>query len=74
MLAERLGESDERVRILSRDEAIALDDVAEPNVVPIPDTDDESLIAAATAPIRYEAGEPVIGQSGQLAGRSSPCG
>lgn len=64
VLAERLGESDERVRILSRDEAIALDDVAEPNVVLILDghPDDESLIAVATAPIRYEAGEPVIGQ------------
>ena len=64
VLAERLGEPDERVRILTRDEAIAVDDVAEPNVVLILDghPDDESLIAASDVPVRDGSGEPVIGQ------------
>ncbi|HMR50181.1 MAG TPA: precorrin-3B C(17)-methyltransferase [Arachnia sp.] len=64
VLAERLGESDERVRVLSRDEALAVDDVAEPNVVLILDghPDDESLIAVAATPERQASGDPVIGQ------------
>lgn len=64
VLAERLGETDERVRILSREEAVAVDDVAEPNVVLILDghPDDASLIAAADVDVRDGSGEPVIGQ------------
>lgn len=46
VLAERLGESDERVRVLSEAEAIACDDIREPNVVLILDghPDDPQLI------------------------------
>lgn len=33
VLAERLGESDERVRVLNEADALAVDDIAQPNVV-----------------------------------------
>ena len=63
VLAERLGEPDERVRVLTADEASVLDDVAEPNVVLVLDgtPDDPALIAAEAPRDREPGAEPVIG-------------
>lgn len=63
VLAERLGEDDERVRVLTAREAQALDDIAEPNVVLILDgiPDTRSLISGAHFP-RTQEDEPVVGQ------------
>src|SRR5699024_8405949 len=46
VLAERLGEADERVRILPTQQAVELTDIAEPNVVLVLDghPDDPTLI------------------------------
>ncbi|MFT3889671.1 MAG: precorrin-3B C(17)-methyltransferase [Arachnia sp.] len=64
VLAERLGESDERVRVLDAASAAALDDVVEPNVVLILDgTPDSPALIAEAAPLVHEEGtEPVVGQ------------
>ena len=63
VLAERLGEADERVRILSADEAVALEDVPEPNVVLILDgTPDSSELISGQRPQRARGAEPTVGQ------------
>lgn len=56
VLAERLGEDDERVRILSEDEARGVEDIREPNVVLILDghPDDPALIDREQAAVRPE--------------------
>lgn len=63
VLAERLGEADERVRVLTADEATAVDDVAEPNVVLILDgsPDDPRLIAAEAPRVAEPGAAPVVG-------------
>ena len=63
VLAERLGEADERVRVLTAREATALDDVAEPNVVLILDgTPDTRALISGASFARTEDDEPVVGQ------------
>ncbi len=73
VLAERLGEDDERVRILTTEQALALTDIAEPNVVLVLDghPDDPALIDRETThqnqepvPVRDATGgeSEVIGQ------------
>lgn len=63
VLAERLGESDERVRVLDTEAAIAVDDVVEPNVVLILDgSPDSPSLIAAQEPLVSDSGENVIGQ------------
>lgn len=63
VLAERLGEADERVRVLTAREAAGLGDVVEPNVVLILDgtPDTRALISGASFP-RGREDEPVVGQ------------
>lgn len=62
VLAERLGESDECVRILTGEQACSLTDVAEPNVVLILDghPDDPGLVAGT--PARQPGHHQIIGQ------------
>lgn len=64
VLAERLGEPDERIRVLDAEEAALVDDVVEPNVVLILDgTPDSPSLIAAVEPLVADAGEEeVIGQ------------
>lgn len=66
VLAERLGEHDERVRVLSTEQALALTDTAEPNVVLVLDghPDDPALIDRESGPVRNaESSEAdIIGQ------------
>lgn len=64
VVAEHLGSSCERIRVLSEAEALEVTDVAEPNVVLILDGDPASplLIAEAARPVHEEGAEPVIGQ------------
>lgn len=66
VLAERLGEADERVRILDTQEALALKDIAEPNVVLILSAhpDDHELIDKEIVAVRGAApgDADVIGQ------------
>ncbi|SDB79937.1 precorrin-6Y C5,15-methyltransferase (decarboxylating) [Raineyella antarctica] len=60
VLAERLGEVDERVRILTREQALALPDVTEPNVVLVladhPDAD--SMTGESPALVGMTSKEP----------------
>ncbi|HOA27850.1 MAG TPA: precorrin-6y C5,15-methyltransferase (decarboxylating) subunit CbiE, partial [Arachnia sp.] len=63
VLAERLGEADERVRVLAAREAAALEDVVEPNVVLILDgTPDTRALISGASFARTEEDEPVVGQ------------
>lgn len=63
VLAERLGEEDERVRVLTAREAAALEDVVEPNVVLILDgTPDTRALISGASFARTEEDEPVVGQ------------
>ena len=66
VLAERLGEDDERVRILDTPQALALTDVKEPNVVLVltGHPDDQALIDRETVPVRdaTASDEQIIGQ------------
>ncbi|RRD45987.1 precorrin-3B C(17)-methyltransferase [Tessaracoccus sp. OH4464_COT-324] len=59
VLAERLGESDERVQILTGDELAAVEDVRQPNVVLVlekhPDADWDDEAVAVTGPRRVAA-------------------
>lgn len=50
-LCERLGEADQRVRCLTRDEAVTVDEVAEPNVVLVVDP-------ALTSAVGWRLGAP----------------
>ncbi len=52
VLAERLGESDERVQVFTRTQALKLDDIAEPNVVLVlAEHPDEMASAGTSMPI-----------------------
>ncbi len=63
VLAERLGADDERVRVLTAAAAVALDDVAEPNVVLILDGTPDTRALISGAHLERAGGEePVIGQ------------
>ena len=63
VLAERLGEADERVRVLTAREAMAVEDIAEPNVVLILDgTPDTRALISGASFARTEGHEPVVGQ------------
>ena len=63
VLAERLGEVDQQVRVLNASEAAALSDVVEPNVVLILDgtPDTRALISGVSFP-QATNGEAVVGQ------------
>lgn len=63
VVAERLGEEDERVRVLDRDEVLALDDVRQPHVVLVlAQHPDDPAVPVAEAADAEREGAPVLAQ------------